>query len=340
MVDKNTGPIIAVDAMGGDFAPDVPAKAALLALAALPDLRVMLVGQAEKLRTLVQENNRLTIVAAADVITNNESPVMALRKKPDASLSVALRLLREGKADALVSAGSTGAVMAGSMFRLERAAGVERPALAVPIPTPDKPCLLLDAGANVDVTPDTLVSFALMGHVYAKHVMGITSPRVALVNIGEEAEKGNALTKEAHKLLSQSGRMLNFTGNIEARGVPLGEADVAVCDGFTGNILMKTMEGLSKALFGMIKSSLTASVKGKVAGLLAADSFRKLKKELSPDEIGGALMLGVSRPVVKAHGNSNENAYYNAIRQAYQSARASVAGRIAQALTQTITAEQ
>jgi len=333
-METERAPVIAIDAMGGDFAPEIPAKAVKIALDNLPVLKIILVGQEEKIKPLVPVDSRIELVHAGDIITNNESPVMALRKKPDASLSVALRLLREGKADALVSAGSTGAVMAGSMFRLERIQGIERPALAVLVPTVDKPCLMLDIGANVDVTPETLVSFALMGHVYSKHVMGVESPRIALVNIGEEAEKGNSLTKEAYKRLSEPGQPFNFIGNVEARGVPLGEADVAVCDGFTGNILMKTMEGLSKALFAMIKSGLSASVKGRIAGLLAMETFKKLKKELSPDEIGGALMLGVSQPVVKAHGNSNENAYYNAIRQAYQIIRASVVTRIAEALLQ------
>ncbi|MDR2504593.1 MAG: phosphate acyltransferase PlsX [Oscillospiraceae bacterium] len=328
---------IVIDAMGGDYAPEIPVRAALAALKEWSDIAITLVGRADKLNPLLSPNPRITVVNASDVITNDESPVMALRRKPDASLSVALKLLREGQADALVSAGSTGAVMAGAMFKVERIEGVARPALAVLIPTLGTPCLLLDAGANADITPDILQSFAVMGDVYAKNVMGIKEPRVALVNIGEEAEKGSNLTKEAHKLLAAVGQPFRFVGNVEGRGIPLGECDVAVCDGFTGNVFLKTMEGVSKAIFTKLKTGLSSSFKGKLGGLLAQDTFRGLKKELSPDEVGGALMLGVNRVVVKAHGNSNERAYLNAIKQAYNMEKAQVVGKITDAMPKAQT---
>ncbi|MDR1570327.1 MAG: phosphate acyltransferase PlsX [Oscillospiraceae bacterium] len=321
---------VAVDAMGGDFAPESPVRGSLRALREFEDISILLVGRKEAVAPLLgAENPRARVIDARDVITNHEPPVLAIRRKTDSSLVVALRLVKDGDAQALVSAGSTGAVMAGSLFRLNRIPGVERPAIAITVPTLGKPTLLLDAGANVDCAPETLVQFAAMGSAYAKSALGYPSPRVALVNIGEEAEKGNALTKAAHKLLSAPGRPFAFSGNIEARGIPLGEADVAVCDGFTGNILMKSMEGLSKAIFTMLKRELTSSLRGKIGGLLAADSFRRMKHAMNPDEVGGALMLGASQVVIKAHGNSSEFAFFSAIRQARAALEANVIRKIA-----------
>ena len=332
---------IAVDAMGGDFAPEAPVQGSLRMVDECGDVFVTLVGQKEKIEPLLGAGHtRVSVVDAREIITNHDAPVMAIRRKTDSSLVVALSLLREGKADAFVSAGSTGAVMAGAMFRLDRIAGVDRPALAVPIPTLNKPALLIDAGANVDVPPQTLVQFAAMGGVYAKHAMGRTAPRIGLVNIGEEGEKGNGQTKEAYKLLSTPGQPFTFAGNVEARGVPLGECDVAVCDGFVGNILMKTMEGLSKAMLTRIKNELTSSVKGKVAGLLAADAFKRLRRELSPEEVGGALLLGTVKVVVKAHGNSSADAFRNALKQARSALEADVIRKIADAMPRAVSAAQ
>ena len=310
---------IAIDAMGGDYAPDITVKGSVSALEAYDDLRVLLVGQAERIQPLLAGAagvmDRVTIVDAREVIENTESPVMGVRHKTDSSLVRAIGFVREGEAQALVSAGSTGAVMAGGMFRLGRVQGVERPALATPLPTAGgKQVLLVDVGANVDCLPEYLLSFARMGSAYMRQVLGVENPRVALLGIGEEAEKGNQQTKAAYALLEASG--LNFIGNLEARAVPMGETDVIVADGFAGNILLKSMEGITKAIFKLLKEELYATKRSKVGALLAKGAFDSLKKKLDPDEVGGAPLLGVNGALIKAHGNSNAHAFFCAIRQA------------------------
>ncbi len=313
--------IIAVDAMGGDHAPQSTVQGSVEALRAYGDLRILLVGQEEKLAPLLQDagdvRDRLEIVDAREVISNNESPVMAIRQKTDASLVRAFALVREGRAQALVSAGSTGAVMAGGMFRLGRIEGVERPALATPIPTAGGgQTLLLDSGANVDCQGAWIAQFARMGAVYARQVLGVTNPRVGLLNIGEEEEKGNRQTKEAGALLKETG--LNYVGNVEARAIPMGEADVVACDGFAGNVALKAMEGITKALFDLLRQELTANSRTKLGAALVKPALRRIKKRMNAEEIGGVPMLGVSGAVVKAHGNSSAKAFFSAVRQAYR----------------------
>ena len=322
---------IAIDAMGGDYAPDITVQGSVSALRAFGDLRVLLVGQAERIELLLggaeDVRDRLTVVDAREVIENTESPVMGIRKKTDSSLVRAYGLVREGEAQALVSAGSTGAVMAGGMFRLGRVPGVERPALATLLPTlGQNPALLVDVGANVDCLPEYLLSFARMGHTYMRQVVNIDAPRVALLNIGEEAEKGNQLTKGAFELLEASG--LNFIGNLEARGIPMGETDIIVADGFAGNIVLKSMEGISKAIFALLKRELMATKRAKLGALLAKDAFGSVKKNLDADEVGGAPLLGVEGAVIKAHGNSNAHAFFCAIRQARRMLEGDVVGII------------
>ncbi|GHU72817.1 phosphate acyltransferase [Clostridia bacterium] len=326
--------IIAADAMGGDFAPEAPVQGALRAVEEYNDITVTLVGQQEAIAKALRgaRHPRLNTLDAREIITNDESPVMALRRKTDSSLVKAFGLVRDGSAQAVVSAGSTGAVMAGSMFRLERIPGIERPAIAVVVPTSDKPLVMLDAGANVDCTPAMLEQFAVMGAVYARALLGRAKPRVGLINIGEEAEKGNQLTKAAYQLLSKPNPAYEFTGNVEARGIPTGEVDVAVCDGFTGNVIMKAMEGVSKSLFEMIKRELGSSLISKLGGALVLPSLRKLKTLMSAEEVGGALMLGSSSLVVKAHGNSKEFAFFAAIRQARTLLEADIINKIRGAL--------
>ncbi|MDR1599817.1 MAG: phosphate acyltransferase PlsX [Oscillospiraceae bacterium] len=326
---------IAADAMGGDFAPDAPVQGALRALNEFNDISITLVGRQEDIARSARgaRNPRLTIVDARETIGNDESPVMALRKKKDSSLSRAFDLLRDGQARALISAGSTGAVMAGSMFRLGRIPGVDRPAITVLVPTPSgKPVVMLDAGANVDCPPATLAQFAVMGAVYARALLGREKPRVGLVNIGEEPEKGSQQTKAAYQLLSQPNPVYEFVGNVESRGIPMGEVDVAVCDGFTGNVIMKAMEGVSKSLFEMIRKELNASLRSKIGGALAMPALRRLKGVMSAEEVGGALMLGASGLVVKAHGNSREYAFFAGLRQARSLLMADVVSRIQAAL--------
>ncbi|MDR0929890.1 MAG: phosphate acyltransferase PlsX [Oscillospiraceae bacterium] len=322
---------IAVDAMGGDYAPEITVRGSLEALRALPDLSIRLVGREEALRPFWADAGdvlpRLTILDAREVIQNTESPVMALRQKKDASLVRALELVRGGEAGALVSAGSTGAVMAGAMFRLGRLSGIERPALAALLPTvTGGNALLVDVGANVDCQPDWLCQFARMGAIYMRQVLGIENPRVALLSVGEEDEKGNQQTKAAFPMLKASG--LNFIGNIEGRGVPLGETDIVVADGFAGNVLLKTMEGLSKAIFSLIKQELTATPRAQAGALLVKPALMRLKQRLNADEVGGAPLLGTQGAVVKAHGNSNAHAFACAIRQAYKMLEGDVVGLI------------
>ncbi len=310
---------IAVDAMGGDHAPDITVQGALTALASFSDMRVLLVGQEERLTPLLKGapdyGDRLEIVNARETIENTESPVLAIRRKTDASLVRAFGFVREGRAQALVSAGSTGAVMAGAMFRLGRVPGVDRPALATLLPTVTKqPVLLVDTGANVDCQPEWLVQFAKMGSTYMKQVAGVDRPRVALLSIGEEDEKGNQQTKAAFPLMQRSG--LRFVGNLEARGVPMGETDVIVADGFAGNILLKSMEGISKAVFVLMKEELMKSARTKVGAALAKPAFAALKHSLDAEAVGGAPLLGVTGAVVKAHGNSSARAFFGALGQA------------------------
>ena len=310
---------VAVDAMGGDHAPDITVLGSLAALRSFPDLFVFLVGQAERIYPLLQNADdvspRVSVVDAREVIENTESPVMAVRRKTDSSLVRAFGLVRDGQAQALVSAGSTGAVMAGGMFRLGRIEGIDRPALATLLPTLKGPALLIDTGANVDCQPEWLLQFAQMGHVYMERVMKTRSPRIGLLNNGEEAEKGNQQTIRAHELLS-ARTDLHFIGNVEGRAVPMGEADVVVADGFAGNILLKTMEGLTLALFSMIKQELMSTARSRIGAALSKKAFQNLKKKLDADEVGGVPLLGVKGAVIKAHGSSNARAFDCAIRQA------------------------
>ncbi len=310
---------IAIDAMGGDFAPDITVQGSLTALREFSDLEVFLVGQAERIHPLLKDAQdvmpRVTVIDARQVIENTESPVLGIRQKTDSSLVRAYGLVREGRAQALVSAGSTGAVMAGGMFRLGRIEGIDRPALAALLPTVGKnPVLLVDVGANVDCQPEWLVQFAKMGSAYMRRVMNVETPRVALLSVGEEDEKGNQQTKAAFPLMKASG--INFIGNLEARGVPMGETDVIVADGFAGNILLKSMEGISKAIFSLMKQSLMENKRSKLGAALVKPALSRMKKSLDPDEVGGAPLLGVTGAVVKAHGNSTAHAYFCAIRQA------------------------
>ena len=306
-----------MDAMGGDLAPEAPVKGALRALRQYPHLEIILAGKLEEIKPHLGDYSdvasRLELEEEPEVITNHESPVMGVRKKVNSATVQGMLKVRSGECDGFVSAGSTGATLAGGMFRLGRIPGVERPALA-PIINNGKSCfLLIDCGANIDCKPEYLVQFGVMGDAYMKGVMGLKNPRIGLVNIGAEAEKGNALVKETYPLMEKAP--YNFIGNVEARDIPLDGADVMVTDGFGGNLILKYTEGLAKALLGVIKKELLADFRGKMAGLLAKPAFRRVKKTLDPDEVGGAPLLGVQGAVVKAHGSSNDYAFCNAIGQ-------------------------
>ena len=308
---------IYVDAMGGDLAPEAPVKGTLAALRKYPELEIILAGKLDEVRPFLtgweDVKDRLTLEEAPEVITNHESPVMGVRKKVNSATVQGMLKVRSGEADGFVSAGSTGATLAGGMFRLGRIPGIERPALAPLIPNGKGYFLLIDCGANVDCKPEYLVQFGIMGDAYMKGVMGMENPRVGLVNIGAEAEKGNALVKETYPLMEKAP--YNFVGNVEARDIPLDQADVVVTDGFGGNLILKNTEGLATALMGMIKKEMMADVRGKIGGLIAKPAFRRVKKLLNSDEIGGAPLLGVQGAVVKAHGSSNDYAFCSAIGQ-------------------------
>ncbi len=326
---------IYLDAMGGDHAPKSTVEGALWALKEYPQITVVLGGVVSEIEQQLQgkdyDKNRLEIDDCPDLISNEESPVMAVRRKSNSAIVKGMLALRDKQVDAFVSAGSTGAVLAGGMFRLGRINGIERPAIAPLMPHGNGFFLLIDCGANVDCKPHHLLQFAHMGEAYMKGVMGIERPRIGLINNGAEEEKGDELRKQAYPLLKNSS--LNFVGNIEARYISANIADVLVCDGFTGNVVLKFMEGLSKQLLTMIKAELMSSNITKVGALLAKPAFNRLKKKLDYKEVGGAPLLGVNGSVIKSHGSSDAKAIFSSIRQAVKMIEADVPGLIKQYIT-------
>ena len=308
---------IFVDAMGGDFAPQAPCEGVIEALRKYPELEVTLAGVTGEIEPCLKDcddvRGRITLLDAPEIITNHESPVMGIRSKTNSATVKGMLAVRGGEADGFVSAGSTGAVMAGGMLRLGRIPGIERPALAPLMPNGKGHFLLIDCGANVDCKPDYLVQFGLMGHAYMKGVMGMENPRVGLINIGAEAEKGNELVKATYPLMEQAG--YNFVGNVEARDITADVADVLVADGFSGNLVLKFMEGVAGTLMSIIKKEMMSDFRGKLGGLIAKPAFRRVKKVMDYSEVGGAPLLGVQGAVVKAHGSSNGHAFACAIGQ-------------------------
>jgi glycerol-3-phosphate acyltransferase PlsX len=309
---------IAVDAMGGDRGA---AEIVAGALEARSDtIEPILFGSAGL------ETHGLALRETAEVIGMHEKPAEAVRSKPGSSLVTAVRAVAEGDADAVVSAGNTGAVLAAGLLELRRIPGVMRPAIAVPIQAQRGPSVFLDAGANADARPEHLLQFATMGAVFAEEILGVESPTVRLLSIGEEREKGNQLTLEAHELLAASG--LNFEGNAEGRDILRGAADVVVTDGFTGNVVLKTLEGAVQAILEGFRSEITATRTGKLGGLLIRPAARRLRRRLDPDTYGGAYLLGLRGLAVIAHGNSSSAAIANAIRLAARGVEHDVVGRV------------
>ena len=308
--------IVALDAMGGDYAPAEPVKGAIEAIKEL-NVDIKLVGREEEIKAELAkyqyDKERISVVHAEEVIGTDEVPTMAIRRKKNSSLVVALNMVKNGEADGIVSAGSTGALLTGALFIIGRLEGVERPALGTCLPNKTGFSFLIDSGANVDCKPQYLEQFAKMGSVYMENIFHIDKPEVALVNIGAEKEKGNALTKETYEILEKA-EGINFIGNIEPRNIPYGEAHVLVCDGFVGNTILKLSEGTSKTMIDVIKEEIT---KGpyKFAAAMLKEPFRKVKKHFDSDEIGGAPFIGLKSLVVKAHGSSNAKAFKNAVRQ-------------------------
>lgn len=319
---------IALDAMGGDFAPTETVKGAVLASKEFP-IEISLVGKIPQLSAELKKYKgykNIKLVAASEVIGMDESPVSAVKQKKDCSLNVAMNLVKEKQADAIVSCGNTGALMAAALFKLGRIEGVERPAIATEFPLPTGKVLLLDMGANVDCKPKNLEQFALMGNLYAKNVLHIANPKIGLLNIGEEKEKGNELTRESWPLLK--ALPINFIGNVESKEILLGKVDVIVCDGFVGNLILKFAESLAGAVFNLLKSELSRGIINKIGLALLLPSLLKLKKLVTTDDYGGAPMLGVNGVVFKAHGRSKANAVKNAIREAYEAVNADMVSAI------------
>lgn len=319
---------IAVDAMGGDYAPNVVVEGVASALAEDPGLRVVLVGPAEVVNASASE--RCTPVVATEVIAMDEHPAAAVRAKRDSSIVVGCRLVKEGAADGFFSAGSTGACMAAATLLMGRIRGVARPAIATIIPATSRAVVLLDVGANADVRPEMLVQFAAMGAAYARVILGVESPEVGLLNIGAEPTKGSALAQEAYGLMSAS--VPGFIGNVEGRDIPSGAADVIVTDGFTGNVTLKVLEGLSHTIFAELKTVLTSGLANQLAASVLASSVRKLKDRLDPEAYGGAPLLGVDGVCIIGHGGSSARACANGIAVAARAARGGLTAEIADTL--------
>lgn len=309
---------VALDAMGGDNAPKEIIQGALDVITKRRDIHIFLVGQEklieEELKKHEYPKEQISIVNATEIIETAEPPVMAIRRKKDSSIVVAMNMVKTGQADAFVSAGSSGAILVGGQVLVGRIKGVERPPLAPLIPTQKGVSLLIDCGANVDARPSHLVQFAKMGSIYMKNVIGIENPKVAIVNIGAEEEKGNTLVKETFPLLKEC-EDINFIGSIEAREIPHGEADVIVCEAFVGNVILKLFEGVGSTLISEIKKGLMTNVRSKIGALLVKSTLKETLKKFDASEYGGAPLLGLNGLVVKTHGNSSAKEVANSIIQ-------------------------
>lgn len=323
---------IVVDAFGGDNAPEqIVIGAAIASFEYKVD--ITLTGNKEIIEKVIKDNNMsfygdLRIVHTEDVISMHDDPTTILKAHNNSSMGLAFKELAEGNADAFVSAGSTGAIVVGGTLIIKRIKGVKRPAIASTLPSPNGHYMLMDMGANAECRPEMLKQFGIMSSVYLENVCGIENPKVGLLNIGVEDTKGDELRLEAYKLLSETDS-INFIGNVEARDMPKGVCDAVITDGFTGNVALKIIEGTASTLFSLIKKVLYKSLPNKLAALVIKKDLYSLKRMMDSSEVGGALLLGVSKPVIKAHGSSDARAIKNAIRQAKTFAEADVIGKIA-----------
>ena len=306
---------IAIDAMGGDHAPREIVFGAIEAISQIKDLQITLVGDEKKIKEHLTDAKNIDILHTTEMITAEDEPVRAVRRKKNASLVLMANEVKEGRADACISAGNTGALMSAGLFVVGRTPGIQRPALSPTLPTIDgKGFVLLDVGANVDATVNHLVQYAIMGSIYAEKVRSINNPTVGLLNVGTEDGKGNDLTKKA--FIEMKNAPINFIGNVEARDLLEGVADVVVTDGFSGNIALKTIEGTAMMVFSLLKETFMSSLKTKLAASMVKGDLKKLSAKLDYSEYGGAGLFGLAAPVIKAHGSSNGRAIYNAIKQA------------------------
>lgn len=327
---------VAVDAMGGDNAPAEIVKGAVEAVQAEKKIKVFLVGKEEQVKAELAKYTwppeQVEVMNATEVIAMAEPPVAAIRSKKDSSIVKGLYMVREGKCDAFVSAGSTGAVLAGGQVIVGRSKGVERPPLAPLIPTEKGASLLIDCGANVDARPSQLVQFAKMGSIYMENVMGIRKPRVGIVNIGAEEEKGNALVKETFPLLKEC-KEINFIGSIEARDIPAGAADVVVCEAFVGNVVLKLYEGVGATLISKVKSGMMVNLRSKIGALLVKPALKQTLKAFDLEQYGGAPLLGLKGLVVKTHGSSKSVEIKNTILQCLTFKEQDINGKIQKAIS-------
>ena len=327
---------VAVDAMGGDYAPQEPVKGAVDAVNDSPELFVWLVGKESLIRQELDKYtypaDRIQVVDAPEVIETGEPPVKAIQKKKESSLVKALKLVRQGEASAFVSCGSTGAVLVGGQVLVGKIRGVERAPLAPLIPTANGVALLIDCGANGDARASHLVQFARMGSIYMENVVGIKNPRVGLVNIGAEEEKGNALVKETFPLLKEC-EDINFIGNVEARDIPKGVCDVIVCEAFVGNVILKLYEGVGSTLISKVKSGMMSTLRSKIGALLVKPALKETLKSFDASQYGGAPLLGLKGLVVKSHGSSKAQEIHNSILQCITFTREDICGKIRDHIT-------
>lgn len=325
---------LAIDAMGGDHAPKEIVLGAMKAIKTYPDIHITLVGDENKIKQYLTDSERISILHTDEVILGTDEPVRAVRRKKNASMVLAAQQVSDGKADACISAGNTGALMAAGLFVVGRIDGIDRPALSPTLPTiGGEGFLLLDVGANVDAKPEHLLQYAIMGSIYSEKVRGISNPRVGLLNIGTEEKKGNELTKHSFDLLKQAN--INFVGNVEARDLLDGVADVVITDGFTGNMVLKTIEGTALSMFKMLKQALMSSVKSKLAAAVLKPEFASLKNTMDYSEYGGAGLFGLKAPVIKAHGSSNSQSIFSAIRQTREMVEKDVVTHIKKTVEET-----
>lgn len=321
---------ILVDAMGGDNAPYVIVNGCIDAVKEHEGFDITLVGNQKSINSILQDRGyvgeRIKIVHADEVITNNEKPVRAIKEKKDSSLSICFSLLKEKKGDVLLSAGSTGAILAGGLLILGRIPGVDRPALPTILPTKKAPVMLIDSGANTVCRPINYLQFGIMGSIYMKEVLGEEAPKVGVINVGVEESKGNEIIKQANQLLLESG--VNFVGNIEGRDIPEGKVSVAVCDGFTGNVVLKFLEGTASLFFSAIKNIFTSSLLAKIAYLAVKKELKKFVNTVDYNEVGGTPFLGLKGNVIKSHGSANAKTIKSAVLVAYKIGSSTILSQI------------